>query len=646
MSELNASSRPETGEAFGYEPVLRPILVTRYLVISLIGWAVATAALLGGAAAGLSLAICFALAVLVLPVTLFIGYHFARQATRLIAQPADALMRVLPAEDQRRLIESAEEDRSLAASHQGRQLAALVESAMRRVSRDATIISEVTRAREEAEAANLAKSHFLANMSHQLRTPLNAIVGYATLLQEDAVASSRPEQVADLGRVLQASRNLLEIINDMLDLSKIEVGKTTFQRSIVDIGSLVKSVMTSFDLEQQGNGNLLAADVEPGIGILIGDPGKVRQCLLNLVGNALKFTEHGEVRLNVNAVERDGNDVIEFTVTDTGVGMTAEQTGALFRDLKVDQEGMANGPKLGLAITNRLATMMGGTVTVRSVPGQGSAFTLAVPREMPRSVPAEDVLPFIDKGNELDAAAGKKALIVDDDPIAIDLMARWLSRMGFSILTAGHGEEGLALAREHKPAVILLDVLMPGMDGYGVLEALRADPEVSHIPVVIISVVDDRSAALRAGASEALIKPVQPQQLEQLLDVYCRRLRGEILVIEDDPDSGAIIQRTAAQVGLSSRVARNGEEGLEMIRKAPPAAIVLDLGLPGMSGFQVLDALAADSKLKHIPVLIVSGHEIGVAEHQAIERSGGIFHPKGHSSPHEIAQSLKKVVAR
>ncbi|MGZ8281515.1 MAG: response regulator [Allosphingosinicella sp.] len=622
------------------------VLRLRYLGLAAAGWLLATSALLVALLADLSVGAAIALSLLLLPAALIGAYRLSTSAARQIAVPADALLRVLPADDQRRLVDTAGETATADENLPGERLKALADAIMRRISRGATQISDLVRARDDAETANLAKSHFLANMSHQLRTPLNAIVGYATLLQEDAIAAARAEQVSDLGRVLQASRNLLELINDMLDLSKIEVGKTTFQRSIVDINSLTKSITASFDLAQQGNANTLAVFVQDEIGIMIGDAGKLRQCLLNLVGNALKFTSEGEVRLKVSAVERDSAETIEFMVADTGIGMSPAEAANLFRDTAVDAtESAASGARLGLAITHRLATMMGGSVSVRSAPGKGSVFTLTVPREMPRSVPAEDILPFIQRGNDLAATAEKKALVIDDDPLARDLMRRWLSRLGYSILTAETGEAGFELAREHKPNVIILDVLMPGIDGYQVLEMLRADKELSTIPVVIVSVCDDRSAALKAGACEALTKPVQPKALEQVLDVYCKQMKGEVLVIEDDPDSGTLIQRTAAQVGLKARVARNGEEGLELIRRRPPAAIVLDLNLPGMSGFQVLDALQADDRLKHIPVLIVSGQDISSQQHQAIERSGGVFHSKG-TSPREIAQSLRMAVSR
>ncbi len=524
---------------------------------------------------------------------------------------------------------------------------AVASTVHQRLDRDSATIAELSRSRDNAVSANLAKSQFLANMSHELRTPLNAIIGYSTLLQEDAIAGGRTEEVADLGRVLEASRNLLELINDILDLSKIEAGRTSFQRTIVDIASLVTSAVSGFDLKRDGNGNRLDFDIEDHIGIMVGDGAKVRQCLLNLISNALKFTRAGEVRLAVAAVERDGREDIDFTVSDTGIGMTPEQVAKLFQDTAGSADSNhASGPKLGLAITHRLATMMGGSVKVRSVVGQGSVFTLSIPREMPRDIAADDELPFMETAKTLRRETQKTALIIDDEPTAVDIMGRWLSRLGYAILSAEDGTKGLEMARAERPDVILLDIFMPGPSGYEVLDAIRADDAIKAIPVIIVSVSDDRARGLRSGASDILMKPVRPEQLEEVLDVYCKRVTGEILIIEDDADAGELIQRTAGQIGLAARRASSGEEGLELARHHPPAAIVLDLSLPGMSGFDVLNAITADDRLKRIPVLIISGREISVSEHQAITRAGGIFHPKGNVSPRQIAQSLRLVVAQ
>lgn len=642
MSDINTRASPETARPAGYERPIRLLFMKLFLGFGLIAFALGAAAFLLANRSGFSVAGLIAPAI-AFAVASGAGCWLALRSARLFSAPANALLGYVEPDGQWLGTEGAYRS----ADELAAEFASLAAAVQHRLDRDDQRLDELMRARDDAQNANIAKSQFLTNMSHQLRTPLNAIIGYATLLQEDATAAGETGHVADLGRVLHASRNLLELINDILELSKIDVGKTSFQRAIIDVASLIRSVTTSIDLDQQGNGNSFETQVESGIGIMVGDGAKIRQCLLNLVSNALKFTHEGQVRLIVTGADQDGADMIRFTVSDTGMGMSPELVSQLFRDRAPDRGDSTSGPKLGLAITHRLATMMGGSVSVRSLPGKGSVFTLSIPREMPRNIPSEDVLPFIEKGRMEQGKIGDRtALIIDDDPSAIDLMGRWLKRLGYRIISAEGGENGFALAREHKPDLIILDILMPGMDGYEVLEALRADQDTAKIPVVVVSVCDDRSGALRAGAAEWLMKPVKPKLLEQVLDVYCKRLDGEILVIEDDPDSGALIQRTAGQIGLGCRIARDGEEGLAMIRANPPAAIVLDLGLPGMSGFQVLEELGADRKLNRIPVLIVSGHEISVAEHQAIEKSGGIYHPKGNTSPREIANSLRMVVSR
>ncbi|WP_324749274.1 response regulator [Sphingomonas sp. LY54] len=611
-------------------------------------WSAGFAVLCGAAGIGATLAatqlgLSFALILTVsaLTVALFAAAVFviARNWGTRLSVPTDLLL-AMPVEQDSH-ISTGSPLRDLEAACQ-----AIAATVRQRLDKDAATIAELSRSRDNAISANLAKSQFLANMSHELRTPLNAIIGYSTLLQEDAISGGRSEEVADLGRVLEASRNLLELINDILDLSKIEAGRTSFQRSIVDIASLVTSAVSGFDLKRDGNGNRLEFEIEDHIGIMVGDGAKVRQCLLNLVSNALKFTRAGEVRLAVAAVERDGRESIEFTVADTGIGMTPEQVARLFQDNAGPADSNVSGPKLGLAITHRLATMMGGGVTVRSILNQGSVFTLSIPREMPRDIAADDELPFMETANTLRRETQKTALIIDDEPTAVDIMGRWLSRLGYAILSAEDGTKGLEIARAERPDVILLDIFMPGPSGYEVLEAIRADDAIKAIPVIIVSVSDDRARGLRSGASDILMKPVRPDQLEEVLDVYCKQVAGEILIIEDDADAGELIQRTAAQIGLAARRASNGEEGLEMARRHPPAAIVLDLSLPGMSGFDVLDAITADDRLRRIPVLIISGREISVSEHQAITRAGGIFHPKGNVSPRQIAQSLRLVVAQ
>jgi signal transduction histidine kinase/DNA-binding response OmpR family regulator len=635
--------------AIGYAGAIRRVIAMRLLIVTLpLSLAVGGAAWLATFAAP-SIPVILLVAVVLVVATLWGTHASAARLAGILSVPADSLRESLSAADATGGKLPPTEGGRLDLKGLGSEFASMTDAFARRAAIESATLVELVRAKDQAQTANLAKSQFLASMSHELRTPLNAIIGYTTLLQEDALALDRSGEAADFERVLQASRNLLELINDILDLSRIEAGKTAFQRNIIDIRSFVSSAMSGLDIEHQDNGNTLEADVDPEIGIMIGDGAKLRQCLLNLLSNALKFTRNGEVRLGVASVRRDGMDCIRFTVTDTGIGMTPDQAHALFEDSgfggDIGRSG-SGGARLGLAITHRLATMMGGRVEAESRPAEGSVFTLTVPRELPRDIPVDEPLPPAAAPRPLPANGEKRALIIDDDPAAVDIMGRWLSRMGYSILSAEDGERGLEVARAERPDLIILDIIMPGPSGYQVLEEIRADRQIQSIPVIIVSVDDDRPRGLRSGATECLMKPVQPRQLEEVLDVYCRRLEGEILVIEDDDDARELLRRVAGQIGLKAELASSGEQGLSMARARRPAAIILDLGLPGMSGFDVLDALACDDQLRSIPVLIVSGREISVSEHHAISRVGGVFHPKGHASPRQIAQSLRAAIAR
>ena len=526
-----------------------------------------------------------------------------------------------------------------------RDFAALRVNLAKRVDASAATIAELVRIKEHAQSANVAKSQFLANMSHELRTPLNAIIGYATLLQEDALVEGRAEVDADLSRILEASRRLLELINDVLDLSKIETGRTSFQRGVVDVRALVDAAVSSFD-ESARKGNSFSVEVQPQVGIMIGDESKIRQCLLNLLSNAFKFTNEGAVKLAVTQKSEAGVENICFTVTDTGIGLAAEQLSHIFEPF-TQGDGSAvrqfSGSGLGLAVTRRLTRMMGGEILVESAPGSGSTFSITLPRELPRASavqgrPVDVVLPE-EKRFE------RTALVIDDDDTAVNLMRRKLARHGYGVIAASDGDSGLAMARSEKPDLIVLDIFMPGKNGYEVLEAIRADASIQSTPVIVATVDDDRLRGLNLGATDYLIKPVPQQQLAEVLNLYHKQIEGEILVIDDDRDAAELIARTAAQLGLKTRHAQDGFEGIMMIHEERPAAIVLDLTLPGMDGFQVLETLRRDPSLKDIPIIIVSGRAITVPEHDAIALSGATYYAKGECSPRQIAQSLKMALA-
>ena len=516
--------------------------------------------------------------------------------------------------------------------------------------RSAQVLSDLDRARAEACQQNLAKSQFLANMSHELRTPLNAILGYAMILHEDASEENNVSVVADLDRIQQAGRNLLALINDVLDLAKIETGRTSIDKAAFDVAALVRSVADSRGAGEAKNGVRFDLAIDDNVGIMVGDVDKLRQCLSNLLSNAFKFTRDGHVSLGVSSHDVAGTSWVDFAVRDTGIGIKPEDIESIF-DPFHQADGRAarryGGSGLGLALARRLARLMGGDCTVESVPNAGSTFRLTLPLSGPARVKSTEGMaqPLATSTYVETTNANHTALVVDDDEAAVDLMQRWLLRMGFSVVTTTSSDTALDLARAHRPDFILLDALLPNRSGYEVLEELRADPEICHIPTILITVDDDRARGLKAGATDYLHKPITEGQLRQVLDIYRDQASGNILVIDDDDASADLLVRSVAQVGFTARRAVDGVQGLAMANDMRPDAIVLDLLMPDLGGFEVLERLSASSGLRQIPLIVVSGCDLTISEHRKLAAAGHQFFAKAASTPRQIAQSLKELVA-
>ncbi|HXY18493.1 MAG TPA: ATP-binding protein, partial [Gemmatimonadales bacterium] len=395
-------------------------------------------------------------------------------------------------------------------------------------------ITELLAARRQAEAASSAKSQFLASMSHELRTPLNAIIGYSEMLQEEVADLGQTALAPDLEKIHTAGRHLLSLINDILDLSKIEAGKTELFLETFDAAAMLGEVATTVAPLVEKNGNRLAIETAPSLGTMRADLTKVRQVLLNLLSNACKFTERGTVTLaagrepggdgaGMTAARGDRSatgdgDWMVFRVTDSGIGMTPAQLAKLFEAFAQAEASTSRrygGTGLGLAISRRFCQLMGGDITVSSRPGEGSTFTVRIPATV--AEPRAESAPAA-------AAAGSgtagTVLVVDDDPAARNLIARHLGREGFRVEEAADGDAALRRARECRPRVITLDVLMPGMDGWAVLTALKADAELAAIPVVMLSVVDEKHIGFALGADEFLTKPIERQRLVSVLKKY------------------------------------------------------------------------------------------------------------------------------
>jgi signal transduction histidine kinase/DNA-binding response OmpR family regulator len=486
----------------------------------------------------------------------------------------------------------------------------------------------------QLEMASEHKSAFLASMSHELRTPLNAIIGYSEMLYETAQDEGQDEFLPDLAKIRDAGRHLLGLINDILDLSKIEAGKMELYLEEVDLGALVEEVRSIIEPLAAANANRLEIICPAGLGTFRTDRTKLKQSLLNLLSNAGKFTHEGQIKLEVQS----GNGEISFIVGDTGIGMTEEQQGRLFQAFSqadVSTTRRYGGTGLGLAITKHFCEMLGGSIAVESVPGKGSTFTIMLP----------------DRGHALTAAAvipegaehAPLVMVVDDDPNGRDLLAATVRRERYRVIEAMDGETALALAREWHPDVITLDVLMPRMDGWAVLTALKSDPELAKIPIIIVTVLEDRGIAVSLGAAEFLTKPVDRARLAATLRQYVYG-RGVVLVVDDESESRALARRHLDRLGWEAAEAGDGAGALSWLsQNPPPAMILLDLVMPGMNGFAFLEEIAKHPDWREIPIVILTAMPLGAAERELLAGRTREVIAKGAD---DFAQVLRRILVR
>ncbi len=507
----------------------------------------------------------------------------------------------------------------------------------------------LAKAVKDAEEASKAKSSFLAKMSHELRTPLNAIIGYSEIMKEDAEDDGDTRRAEDLDKVLNAARHLLGLINDVLDISKIEAGKMELYLETFDLTKLINEVIATASPLVSKKGNALAVDCPADIGAMHADATKLRQMLLNLLSNASKFTEKGTVTLKaVRLIEEDA-DYMELSVIDTGIGMTPEQLGRLFQAFSQADASTTSkygGTGLGLAISKQFAQMMQGDITVASTPNVGSTFTIRMPAKVLTKQPkvVNNTSHKLTR-SPFPSANRPKILVIDDDKEIRSVIAELLSMSGYDVIEAASGQQGLDHANRMVPDLILLDVMMPGIDGWTVLSKLQDNPKLADIPVIVLSAVGDVEMAMSLGAASVLLKPVDASRLTAEIATQLSPLpKCYVLLIDDDADSRTLLTRMLEREGWQIRTAINGTAGVRALKKSLPVMIVLDLKMPGMNGLELLEVLGKNPAWAKIPVVVVTSMDITQEMRDMLTpRTLGILR-KGQFAREQLADLVRPAV--
>ncbi len=507
---------------------------------------------------------------------------------------------------------------------------------------------ELKLAQQAAEQASRTKSAFLANMSHELRTPMTVITGYCEMLMEEAVDLGQDHFLPDLEKINQTAKHLRELIDQILDLSKIEAGKMELYLESFDVSLMIEEIATTITPVIEKNGNTLEREIADDLGSMHADLTKVRQSLFNLLSNAAKFTEHGIISLRVARED----DCFEFTVGDTGIGIQADDLSKLFEEFTQADSSTTRqygGTGLGLAITRRFCQMMGGEITVESTEGQGSSFTIRLPAKVADAVKREDNQapdPVTEAVAASVSGASQTVVVVDDDANTRELLLRTLTREGFTVVQAATGEEGLRLIRGVNPIAVTLDVLMPGMDGWSVLRELKADEALRDIPIIMLTMVDERNMGYALGAADYLSKPIDREHLSRILKKY---RRGDppcpVLVVEDDPQTRELQRRLLEKDGWRVYEAENGRDALEIMTKHPPVLVMLDLMMPVMDGFDFLYEMRQVEAWRTIPVIVVTGTELTEKVRQRLQGEVERVIEKGAVTTDQLLTQIRETLA-
>ena len=507
-------------------------------------------------------------------------------------------------------------------------------------------VKELADANRRIQEADRLKSQFLATMSHELRTPMNSIIGFSEILVDRLDGQVEAKQYGFLKHILSSGQHLLGIINDVLDLSKIEAGKMEIYPEYFDIAPVVEAVCNVMR-GMSKTAPRFAIDIPPDLPQIETDLAKFKQVLFNLLSNAVKFSPSQTpiaIRARfLGANPTDGSIVV--SVQDEGIGIAPQHHEMIFEEFRQVDASVRRehgGTGLGLALVKKFVELQGGNVRVESTPGKGSIFSFTLPVKSRAAVVsrAAEIEP-------LDMRETDRVLVVEDDANAYDLIAAALSSAAYLPIRARHGEEALKLAREAKPAAVTLDLVLPGVDGWEVLKRLKSDEETRNIPVVIISVVDNRELGVALGADDYFVKPVDRDRLlQRIAEMTSRQTRPRLLLIDDDHTVHTLLDAELAEHGYKFESAFNGEEGLRAARENAPDVIILDLMMPGMSGFEVAGSLKDDPITANIPILVLTSKELTADDRRDLQSKVTTFVSKGTGARDQLLREIKRLQQR